>query len=69
MLNDFNDKAFIYFNDFESDEELIERIFEVSNNKREIRKYLDEPIFKNNEIPDFAKPHNVLKFLTNIIES
>ncbi len=69
VKNDFNDKAFIYFNDFESDEELIERIFEVSNNKREIRKYLDEPIFKNNEIPDFAKPHNVLKFLTNIIES
>lgn len=66
---DFNKKAFIFCDDFENDDDLIKKIINISNNKKEIQKYLNEPVFTDNKIPDFVKPDNVLKFLTNIIES
>lgn len=65
---DFNQRAFIHFNDYDNDEDLIDDIISINNDSKRYKSYLREPIFPNNQIPDFCKPQNVLNFLKEIIE-
>ena len=60
---DFNEKSFINAHSFRSDKELINYILEVDNNQNLYQEMLSEPWFKNNKVPEFVKPENVLNFV------
>jgi len=68
VKSDFNPNAFINYSDYESDNELIHDVISINNNKERYNSFLEEPIFKNNEIPKFCLPDSVLGFLKEIIE-
>ncbi len=51
----FNEKAFIYVNDFSSLEECAKHVIEINNDKTRLLNMLKEPIFKNNIIPEYYK--------------
>tara|TARA_B100000886_G_scaffold215472_1_gene149449 strand:- start:644 stop:1543 length:900 start_codon:yes stop_codon:yes gene_type:complete len=65
---DFNPDSFIYHGDFKNDSDLIDNILKTYNDKDLMANYLNEPIFKNNKIPDFIMPENVLTALSEFIE-
>ncbi len=61
VCRDFNTKSFLNYYDFKNENELIERIIELDNNKDLYIKYLKEPYFHNNEINDYMNPQKLLK--------
>jgi alpha(1,3/1,4) fucosyltransferase len=65
---DFNKKSFINYYDFKNEEEMIEYIIYLDNNKSEYMKVLSEPWFVNNEIPETNKKENIKAFLSKILE-
>tara|TARA_B100000965_G_scaffold166375_1_gene138678 strand:- start:15619 stop:16548 length:930 start_codon:yes stop_codon:yes gene_type:complete len=68
VKDDFNSDAFLFYNDFKNEESLITEIININNNKNTYLEYINQPIFKNNKVPDFCLPENVLSFLTEIIK-
>ena len=60
---DFNTKSFLNYNEFGSDEELIEKIIEIDNNDELLFKYFSEPCFKDNKVNEFASNENIKKQL------
>lgn len=65
--DDFNDKSFINYHNFDNDEEFIDYILKVDNDDELYYNMLNEPWFNNNEIPEFVKPKNVLSFITDVV--
>lgn len=51
----FNEKAFICVNDFNTLDECANYIIDLSKNSDKMREMLNEPIFKNNKIPDIFR--------------
>ena len=68
VKEDFNPDSFIYYGDFKNDSDLIDYILDTYYKKDKIANYLNEPIFKNNKIPDFVKPESVLTVLSEFID-
>jgi len=68
VKDDFNKDSFLYCGDYKSNDLLIENILKIDSKKSLSLDYLNEPIFKNNKIPEFCLPESVLNFLTEIIE-
>lgn len=58
---DFNRKSFLSYYDFESEEELIERIVEIDRNDDLYLEYLKQPYFTGNKVNPFIDASNVLK--------
>ena len=52
---DFNKEAFVYVNDFSSIQECINYIIELDNNDALYLEKLKQPIFPNDEAPDYNK--------------
>ncbi len=69
VKKDFNENCFLFYDDYENPEELINKIIEIYSSKKHILSYMNEPIFKENAIPEFCKPLNVLNFMSEKIES
>jgi hypothetical protein len=69
VKEDFNPDSFIFHGDFKNDSDLINFILETYDNKDLIANYLNEPFFKNNKIPDFVVPENVLTAISEFIDS
>jgi hypothetical protein len=67
ISEDFNQDSFINVDMFNNLSDLTEYIKLIDNNDELYAKYVTAPIFKNNQIPEFAKPENVLKFFENKI--
>lgn len=63
ICEDFNKNCFINVDDFDNLEELVEYIIKVDKEDYLYEKIVTSPIFLNNEIPLFAKPESVLKFI------
>jgi hypothetical protein len=63
VVNDFNNKSFVNWHDYEDDELVIEKIKHLDNNEDAYLEMLNEPWFKGNKIPDSVKPENVLSFI------
>lgn len=59
---EFNPKSFINGNKYHNDEELIDVIAKIDSDEDLYISMLNEPWFNNNEIPEYAKPENVMKF-------
>lgn len=68
VSKDFNRDSFLNLHEFNSEEELVEKIIEVDNDSLLYREILNQPWFKDNKIPDFVQPENVLSFLEKIIK-
>jgi hypothetical protein len=59
---DFNTRSFLNYDDYGSDEALIERIIEVDRNDDLYRQYLLEPWFNGNRANEFIDPERILDF-------
>jgi len=68
VKDDFNKDSFLYYEDYKNSDLLIEDILNINSKKNLLLDYLNQPIFKNNKLPEFCLPENVLYFLTDIIE-
>ena len=65
---DFNENSFIFANDFDNEEKLIEYIIELNNNQDLYYQKLNEPWFRNGKVPEAFLPELVLEhFEKNII--
>ena len=67
VIEDFNENSFINANSFKSNEQLIDYILEVDNNKNLYDEIIHEPWFNDNKIPEKAMPKNILKHIKNNI--
>jgi hypothetical protein len=56
---DFNKKSFLNYYDFDSDEELIERIIEIDRNDDLWAEYLSQPYYENNRLSEYVDPPKV----------
>tara|TARA_R100000005_G_scaffold59419_3_gene30172 strand:+ start:213 stop:1115 length:903 start_codon:yes stop_codon:yes gene_type:complete len=65
---DFNKDSFLDLCDFESQDSLIERIREIDENEDLYKEIISQPWFKNNQIPDFVQPRNVLDWIKKWIQ-
>lgn len=64
----FNPKAFINCHDFDSLNDVIERVIEIDQNDDIYKQMLSEPWFINGEEPDDLKDEKIIQFLTNIFD-
>ena len=62
VKKDFNPKCFINYSDYDSQEEFLEDLVSIDKNESKYEHFLSQPIFKDNKIPDFIKPHSLLNF-------
>ena len=70
MVNkDFNNKRFIDYNDFSSEEELIAKLQETDQNDKLGVEILMQPTFSADKIKHNEQQQQVLEILSNIIES
>lgn len=67
VTNDFNPKAFINWHDYNDDERVVDLVLDTYNNKHKYCEIIEQPWFTNNQIPEHAKPDNVLKFINERI--
>ena len=59
----FNESAFINIKKYDSLTTVAELIKEIDNDADLYESYLQEPVFKNNQIPSRFLPHNVLRYI------
>ena len=67
VQKDFNRKCFMYYNDFSSKENFLNKIISIDKNKDEYEAMISEPIFKDNKIPDFVRPEKLLSFFERTV--
>ncbi len=67
VKNDFNEESFIYVNDFENFNKVVDYIMLLEDNLELYLEKLNQPIFKNNSYPEYIMPSNVLKFIKQTI--
>ena len=67
VKNDFNEESFIYVNDFENFNKVVDYIMLLENNLELYLEKLNQPIFRNNSYPEYILPSNVLKFIKQTI--
>lgn len=67
VLSDFNPKAFIYANKYKNFEELVEYIKIVDSDNSIYTRYLYEPCFIDNTIPQQYSPINIGKRILEIL--
>ncbi len=65
---EFNNKSFINYHDFKSEDEMIEYIIFLDNNDEEYMKVMREPWLIDNKVLEGLKEENIKKFLYNIFE-
>jgi hypothetical protein len=65
----FNPDSFINLHDFTNLDDFLQLIKNIDNNTSLYKKYIDEPIFVDNKLPDYYKFDYTLSFLEKIIES
>jgi len=66
---DFNPKSFINCHDYDSFDEVIEKIIEVDNNDDLFIKYLIEPPFHHNMENEYVNEDNIFKRFENIFSN
>jgi alpha(1,3/1,4) fucosyltransferase len=67
VYKDFNTKSFVNYYDFKNEDEMIEYIVYLDNNKEEYMKVLSEPWL--DKIPEANKKENIKAFLYKIFEN
>jgi hypothetical protein len=69
VSRDFNTKSFINWNDYRSDEAVIEKIIELDQDNNLYGQVLQEPWFNNNELNKFIKEENIKEFFKIILDN
>lgn len=69
VSKDMNEKAFINRSDFDSADSMVKYITEVDTNDNLYNEYKNQPLFKNNKIPDSFLPESVLNYFNQYILS
>lgn len=64
---DFNVRRFINYHDFRNEDELVEKIMEIDRSDDLAMQMITEPIFLNNEFPEWIREENVLSFFDKVI--
>jgi len=64
---DFNNKSFLNWFDFGSDEALIERIIELDQNDALYEEVYNQPYFNNNQLTKYVEQDRLLDFFKNLI--
>ena len=64
---DFNSKSFINCHDYSSFAEVIKHVLEVDQDDEMYRRYLDEPVFNNDNPQESVKKENIASRLEDII--
>jgi len=67
--NDFNKKKILDYNDYSSEDELIEAMLQIERNPALALSMLTEPVFPVNAVPEYIKEDNVFAFLEKIIRN
>jgi hypothetical protein len=67
VIYDFNPKAFINWHDYNNDNDVIDIILDIHDNKYKYCDIISQPWFKDNQIPSHVDPNNVLKFINEKI--
>lgn len=65
---DFNSEAFINCHDYESIEEVIEKVKEVDNNDLLYLEMINKPSFNMNKFPEYLEEDYILSFFQNIFQ-
>jgi hypothetical protein len=65
----FNPNSFINLHDYSNLDDFLELVKEIDNNEELWKKYIEEPIYLNNELPKYFDFDYTLNFLETIIES
>ena len=68
ISNDFNTESFINCHDYDSFDEIINRVIEIDNNPELYRSILEQPIFKNGIVPEKFSYAELGNFLKNIFD-
>jgi hypothetical protein len=63
VSNEFNKERFLNYEDYNSEEELINRILQIERNEDMFIKKLSSPLFKNNQIPSVLNEIHFQEFL------
>lgn len=66
---DFNPGSFLNYDDYGSNEALVERIIELDQNDDLYLQYMRQPRYPNNEFPQAARPENLLAQFEKIVNS
>ena len=69
VAQDFNPKAFINCFDFDSFEDVVEKVKEIDNDDDLYKEYLSQPYLKDNLETDFCKEENIVGRFDEILES
>lgn len=68
VVQDFNPKAFINCHDYNSIDEVIEKIKQLDKDDDAYLQMLNEPVFVGDRLPDRYSDEAILKFLSHIVE-
>lgn len=68
VVQDFNPKAFINCHDYNSIDEVIEKIKQLDNDDEAYLQMLNEPVFVGGCLPEKYSDEAILKFLSHIVE-
>lgn len=69
VTKDFNKKRFVDYNDFDSEELLINRLLEIDQNDELAIEMLLEPPFSDTKIPHHKEHEQILEILSEFLES
>ena len=63
----FNPKSFINCHDYNTIDEVVDRIIEIDSDDEKYLKMLNEPMFVDNKLPEYFNENYILTFIENII--
>jgi hypothetical protein len=63
----FNPKRFINYNDYKTQQELVDYLIYLDKNPLAAKKYFTEPVFINDKLPDSVAAENLLAFFEKIV--
>jgi hypothetical protein len=66
---DFNTKSFVNHHDFKNDDEVIDRIIELDNDKYKMADLLNESWFTNNQLNQYCNRETLRLFFENIFNN
>jgi len=66
---DFNTKSFVNYHDFNSMDDVIDRIIEIDQSEELYREYLSQPWFEDNKINEFVDNDKITAKLVSMIEA
>ena len=68
LLEGFNPKSFINLHDYDNLDDFLALVKEIDNNELLYKQYIEEPIYKDNKLPEYINFDYTLAFLEKILD-